>query len=53
MSKASEKINKRRVLMAAGSYLIFYNFVPFDHPASSHSGVPIAKAKADNSAEEN
>jgi hypothetical protein len=53
MSKASEQINKRQVVMADGRYLIFYTFGPSDRHGSSHTPAPIPKAKADKSAEKN
>jgi hypothetical protein len=46
MSKASEKINKRQVVMADGRYLIFYTFEAPDGRRSSHCAHPITDAKA-------
>lgn len=53
MSKASEQIRKRKVVMADGRYLIFYTFTPFDRAGSSETNVPIQEAKADKSDKEN
>jgi hypothetical protein len=53
MSKASEKMIKRQVVMADGRYLIFYTFAPFDRPASSDRADPVPEAKSAKPAEEN
>lgn len=53
MSKGSEKIIKRQVVLPDGRYLIFYTFAPCDRLDSSHPDLPSTKAKADKTAEEN
>jgi hypothetical protein len=53
MSRASEEIKKREVVMADGRYLIFYTFAPFDRHGSPRTNVPIPEAKADKSDKEN
>lgn len=52
MSKASEKMIKRRVIIADGRYLIFYTFTSSDRPASSHRADSVPGAKAAKPAEE-
>ena len=53
MSKASEKMIKRQVMMADGRYLIFFTFAPSDGPASSKHADCVPQAKAAKPAEEN
>ena len=52
MSKASEKMIKRKVAMPDGRYLIFYTFAPSDRPESSARLDPIPAATAAKLAEE-